>query len=155
MSINRPTIEHLRIACRHVNELIEAGVTENHAIRTLELFSDAYAKSWNGGSVSPHHVDQVKLWSLAALKVRNENPDAKPKDYFRVEHGTPRRAFARKVMALHKINNLTEATMSDLVQKFWRLAVITLEEDAQLNKVARSKEAATPEERWALAGILF
>jgi len=53
MSRNRHTIEHLRIACRHVDELVAAGVTENLAIRTLELFADVYAKTHTGGSASP------------------------------------------------------------------------------------------------------
>ena len=76
MSKNDPTIEHLRLACRHVNELIDAGVTENLAIRTLELFADNYAKVQNGGTPSPHHVNQVPRlqWSLAALKAKKNNP---------------------------------------------------------------------------------
>ena len=54
MSKNRPTIEQVKIACRHVDELMAAGVTENLAIRTLELFSDVYAKCHNGGNATPH-----------------------------------------------------------------------------------------------------
>lgn len=155
MSRNKPTIDHLILACRHVDELIAAGVTENLAIRTLELFADMYAKSVSGGSVSPHHVDQVKLWSKAALKIRAANPSAKPRDHFRVEHGTPRRVFARRVMTLYRNNDLNEETMNTLVKKSWKLAVITLEEDAQLNKIARSLESESPEDRWALAKIIF
>ena len=34
MSKNFITIEQLNIACRHVSELIEAGMTENMAIRS-------------------------------------------------------------------------------------------------------------------------
>jgi hypothetical protein len=44
VSKNRSTIEHLRIACRHVDELVAAKVSENLAISTLELFADVYAK---------------------------------------------------------------------------------------------------------------
>jgi hypothetical protein len=54
VSKNIPTIEHLSIACRHVQELMAAGVTENFAIRTLELFTDVYAKLVKGGSATPH-----------------------------------------------------------------------------------------------------
>ncbi len=43
--------------------------------------------------------------------------------------------------------------MAKLVKRYWKLAVITLEEDERLNKVARSKTFKTPEERWAAAGI--
>jgi len=155
VSKNAVTIEHLELACRHVKEMIEAGVTENLAIRTLELFTDVYAKLRIGGSATPHHVDQVTLWSVKARHLRDALPDAKPMTYFRVEHGTPRRGFARKVLALHEKNRLTERTMANLVKRDYRLAVITLDEDRALNKIARSKCFDTPEERWAAAGIQF
>lgn len=73
----------------------------------------------------------------------------------RVEHGTPRRGFARKLLALYQKNELTAATMVELVDRDYRLAVITLEEDQYLNRIARSKMFDTPEERWAAAGIEF
>jgi len=58
-------------------------------------------------------------------------------------------------MELYQQNRLTEKTMEDLVGRYWKLAVITLEEDQVLNKVARSKMFDTPEERWTAAGIKF
>ena len=125
------------------------------AIRTLELFADVYAKLLTGGSATPHHISQVKLWSHAALQRKAANPEAKPRDHFRVEHGTPRRAFARKVMELYRAEVLSEQTMDVLVNQLWKLAVITIDEDAKLNKVARSHAFETPEERWAAAGISF
>jgi hypothetical protein len=155
MSRNKPTIEHLRIACRHVDELVSAGVTENLAIRTLELFADLYAKTHNGGSAVPHHVSEVALWSVGARKFRVENPSAKPKDCLRVEHGTPRRAFARKVMELYHSDDVNEGSMATIVKRFWKLAVITVEEDSRLNKIARIKMFDTPELRWNAAGIEF
>jgi hypothetical protein len=154
-SRNAISISHLDIACRHAEELIEAGITENLAIRTLELFTDVYAKLHNGGSATPHHVDHVELWSVEAMKLRKMTPDAKPRDHFRVEHGTPRRAFARMTMDLYRHGRLNEKGMNQLVKRYWKLAVITLEEDRRLNKVARSKVFKTPEERWAAAGIEF
>jgi hypothetical protein len=152
-SKNTLTTDQLKIACRHVRELIDAGVTENLAIRSLEQFADFYAKRHCGGSVTPHHVRQVdrRQWSLAALKERERNPLAK----LRVEHGTPRREFARRVMELFDKNNLTEDAMATLIQRFWKLAVITIEEDARLNRVARSKAADSPDQRWEKAGISF
>ena len=45
--------------------------------------------------------------------------------------------------------------MDALVEREYRLAVITIEEDRVLNKMARSKVATTPEERWKAAGIEF
>jgi len=44
MSKNAITIEQLNTACRHVIELMDAGMTENLAIRNLELFANVYAK---------------------------------------------------------------------------------------------------------------
>src|SRR5260370_24745056 len=150
MNKNRPTIQHLALACKHVDELIENGVTENLAIRTLELFADVYAKITHGGAATPHHVGQVPIaqWSVEARQHHIRNPNTPPRSYLRVEHGTPRRAFARKVMELYRSDNLSDQTMQDLSTRFWKLAVITLEEDTRLNKVARSKSFDTPDERW-------
>lgn len=159
MSKNHLTVEHLKMACRHVQELMSAGVSENLAIRSLELFADVYAKLLTGGSATPHHVEQVprNQWSIAAMKLYEDNPSvaARPGHYLRVEHGTPRREFARRVMKLYESGELTEPALAVLTNESWKLAVITLEEDAKLNKIARSEAAASPEERWALARIKF
>ena len=155
VSRNAIAIAQLKLACRHVEEMMAAGVTENLAIRTLELFADVYAKMHNGGTASPHHVGDVKLWSIEAQRLRNRMPNAKPRSHFRVEHGTPRRAFARAVLSLFQKNDLSRKTMSELIEREYKLAVITLKQDRHLNKVARSKRFDTPEERWAAAGIEF
>lgn len=132
-------------------------MTENHAIRILELLSDFYAKLARGGPAAPHHVKHVptKQWSLAARKALDGDPDLKPKDHLRVEHGTPRRGFARMVLELYDQDTLTEENMAALVNQYWKLAVITVDEDARLSRFARSKVYATPDERWAAAGISF
>jgi hypothetical protein len=154
-SKNSITIDHLSLACRHFHELCDAGMTVNMSIRTLELFADVYAKVHSGGSANPHHVSQVALWSIEAKRIRDRIFDAQPRLYFRVEHGTPRREFALRVLRLHDSGKLTKRTMATLVKKSWRLAVITIEEDSSLNKVARSKAFDTPEARWAAAKIKF
>jgi hypothetical protein len=152
-SKNKLTTDQLKVACRHVRELCAAGVTENLAIRSLEQFTDFYAKAHSGGSVTPHHVRQVPRlqWSLAAREEHERNPLVK----LRVEHGTPRREFARKVLELFDAGDLTEDAMATLVKRFWKLAAITLEEDTRLNRMARSKAADSPDERWRMAGISF
>ena len=155
MSKNAITIDQLRLACRHVEEMMAAGVTENLAIRTLELFADVYANLHMGGSATPHHVDQVELWSVKARKLRDALPDAKPRDYFRVEHGTSQRGFACKILGLYRRDKLNARTMIKLAERDYRLAVITLDEDKRLNKIARSKVFDTPDERWAAADIKF
>jgi hypothetical protein len=155
MSKNAITVEQIQISCRHVDELLHAGVTENMAIRTLELFVDTYAKINAGGSATPHHVDQVELWSKAALAIREKNPNAVPKDNFRVEHGTPRRQLARLILEGYRNEMLNEHWLSELVGRLWRLAVITLDEDKVLNSIARSSLYNSPEARWQAAGIEF
>ncbi|MDP6781322.1 MAG: hypothetical protein QGH32_06175 [Alphaproteobacteria bacterium] len=154
-SKNEITIEQLNLSCRHVDEMMAAGVTENFAIRILELFTDVYGKLHKGGSATPHHVDQVELWSAEAKKVREFTPNAEPNDHFVVEHGTPKRGFARMTMDLYRRGELNEKTMIQLVEDYWKLAVITIEENKRLNKLARSKVFKTPDERWAAAGIKF
>jgi hypothetical protein len=92
---------------------------------------------------------------MNARRIRNRTPDAKPKDYFRVEHGTPRRGFALMVLDLYRKDKMSAKTMATLVERHWKLAVITLEEDERLNKIARSKTFKTPRERWKATGIKF
>jgi hypothetical protein len=45
--------------------------------------------------------------------------------------------------------------MAELIEREYKLAVITLKQDRRLNRIARSKKFDTPEERWAAAGIEF
>ena len=157
VSKNAISIEQLKLACRHVEEMRAVGISENLAIRTLEMFADLYAKLHSGGKASPNHVRQVidSMWSKNARALRKAIPDAKPHTHFRVEHGTPRREFARAVMALYKKDKLTARSMNGLVRKHWRLAVLTVNECRELDKIARSKMYRSPEERWAAAGVKF
>jgi hypothetical protein len=155
MSINAVTISQLVMVCAHFKEMREGGITENLAIRLLELLADCYAKYLVVGSVTPNHIKQVKLRSISAQSFIENNPDTKPKGTLVVEHGTPRRAFARMVYNLYLSQELNESRMNDLVHRYWRLAVITVDEDARLNKIARSRAFDSPEERWKAAGIEF
>lgn len=152
---NAPTIDQLKIACRHVIELMDAGVSENLAIRTLELFANNYAKVRVVGHVSPDHVSQYTLWSKAARKIKAANPKGAYSQYLRVEHGTPRRSFARLVLVAYKKGKLTKRWMDSHCKKQWKCAVITREEDLRLNKIARAKPFASPDKRWAAAKIDF
>ncbi len=152
MSKNQPTIKQLNLACRHIDEMVADGVTMNHAVRLLELFSDVYANLLNGGSATPYSAKQISLWSVAAKKVKSAK---KFGDHVRVEHGTPMRAFALMVLDLYRKNKLSKREMDRLVRRYWKLAVITLEEDRRLSKIARSKMYETPDLRWKAAGIEF
>ena len=155
MSVNTISIDHIMLACRHMSEMQKSGLTENMSVRTLELFTDLYAKMLKGGTATPHHVTQVSLWSVEALKIWDENPHLKPRNHLRVEHGTPRRHFARMVMKLYTDKQLNKTSLDQLVMRYWKLAVISLEEDRRLNKIARTVMYETPEERWAAANIMF
>jgi hypothetical protein len=153
MSKNAASIDQIKLACKYVYDLIEQGVTENYAIRTMELMVDSYAKFRVMGNAKPNNPDEVPLWSREARRLRAFVPSAT--GYFIVEHGTPRRTFARLVLNLYRNNLLTEAGMNELVDRYWKLAVLTLEEDGRLNRIARSGMSDRPEDRWKLAGITF
>jgi hypothetical protein len=155
-SKNQPTIQQLILLCRHIDEMEKIGMTRNHSIRLLELTADVYAKLLKGGSASPHSAGQVGLWSVAAKKAKRVHPKMRNGEYLIVEHGTPRRAFALRVFNdLYLRDKLNEVEMNKLVRKYWKLAVITKEEDHMLTKIARSKMYSSPEKRWATAGIKF
>ncbi len=152
MSKNTITIKQLKILCRHVRELMDAGFTENHAIRPLELGANVYAKDRSMGTINPDHADQFKLWSKAARKAKTLHPKWKYGRYLRVEHGTPKRGFARLVLKAFQQRKLTKPWMDKLCDTRWRVAVITHEEDKRLN---RSKLYKSPEARWKAAKIKF
>lgn len=86
---NAPTLDQIKIACRHVVELQDTGMSENLAIRQLELFTNLYAKFRAIGHVNVDHVDQYTYWSKAARKAKATNPAAAPGTHLRCEHGTP------------------------------------------------------------------
>jgi hypothetical protein len=152
---NDVSLNQIQIACRHYQEMRAANVTENLAIRTLELFVDVYAKVHSGGTPAPHHVSQVRQWSTKARELKKRKPHAKPKDHFRVEHGTPKRELARLVFDLHQEKKLNSQNLNKLIKRYWKLAVITLDEDRRLNNIARKKMYNSPDDRWAAAKILF
>jgi hypothetical protein len=154
MSKNTITLPQIEAACRHVAELIKLGMTENLAIRNLELFANVYAKHRIIGSTSPDHVTQFPLWSQAA-RAHRENGGELGGRHLRVEHGTPRRQFARLVLKAFHEEALTQAWLDTLCEQRWKVAVITLDEDRRLNRLARSKLYDSPEERWQAAGIIF
>lgn len=135
-----------------MNELLHAGFTENIAIRLLEIGANIYAKNLIMGTTNPDHADQFSLWSKAARKAKKENPKLKYGQYLRIEHGTPRRGFARLVLEAFRHRKLTKPWMDKHCTGKWRVAVITHVEDARL---ARSKLYKSPEERWEVAKIEF
>ncbi|WP_095012677.1 hypothetical protein [Tsuneonella mangrovi] len=154
MSINALTADQIGLMCRQVDELVDAGVSLNLAIRTLETAVDTTAKHLILGNASPHSADQVpkKQWSVAARAAHCEDPRRPPKEYLRVEHGTPRRAFTRLVLDAYRLGELNQSKFESLVERYWKVAVVTLEEDARL---MRSQMMDTPDQRWAAAGIKF
>ena len=59
------------------------------------------------------------------------------------------------VMKLYENDVLNENEMAILVKQYWKLAVITVEEDQILNKNFRSKLFNSPDERREAANIVF
>ena len=154
MSKNKPTIEQLTALCRQVVELMDLGMSENLAIRLLEQVANFYAKYRVLNSVTPDHADQYSLWSKAARAAKAANGHSPAGSYLRVEHGTPRRDFAREVLAAYRRGELTGEWMDRHTTQKWKIAVITHEEDRRLNKLKRQK-FSSPDERWAAANIEF
>lgn len=156
MSKNAPTIDQLKMVCRHVEEMMtDGGMSENWAIRLLEQMTNMYAKYRILGRVKVDHADDYELWSKAARRAKAANPSGAYGTYLRVERGTPRRHFAREVLAAYKEEKLTKEWMDRHCDRQWKVAVITQEEDLRLNKLGRSKLYPTPDERWAAAEIEF
>jgi hypothetical protein len=153
-SKNAPTLHQIKMTCRHVIELRKTGMTENIAIRLLEQLTNMYGKFRVLGHVSPDHADQFDHWSKAARKAKAANPKGKHGLYLRVEHGTPRRDFAREVLATYKKAKLTKEWMDRHCKRKWKIAVITHEEDLRLNKLKR-EIFSSPDKRWAAAKIKF
>ena len=154
MSKNAPTIAQIQLCCRHVVEMRATGMTENVAIRLLELLCVMYCKFRVIGKCTPDHVDQFTHWSKAGRLAKAANPTSKPGSYLRVEHGTPRRDFARDVLEAYKANTLTEDWLNNHCAAQFKVAVVTHEEDKRLNKL-KGKRFATPDERWAAVNIDF
>ena len=161
-SKNDISIEQLNMACRHYFELLVLGMTENIAIRQVLKMADIYAKMRVIGKCSVDRADEFSHWSIDALKIwkkaKSENPKAKYGSYVRVEHGTPRTQFTEIVLSKYCENKLlTVAMLEELIQKKWKVAVITLEEDRRLSADGgrTNKEFKPPDERWADAGIRF
>ena len=154
MSKNACTVEQLKLMCQHYDKIVAAGVTANLAIRSLEAAVDATAKHRVIGNAGPHSVRQVpsNQWSRAAKAAHSLNPDRSAKEYLRVEHGTPRRAFTKLILEAHRAGNLNDQTFEGLITKHWKIAVITLDEDTRL---PRSEMRESPDKRWADAGIHF
>jgi hypothetical protein len=155
MSKNVPTIEQLKIACRNVIELTDAGMTENLAIRNLELYANIYAKFRIVGNANPDHVNQYTLWSKAARAAWVAYPKRRVGDHLRVEHGTPRRQFARWILQAYKARKLTKKWLNELCDKRWKVAVVTHEEDKRLSRLGRGRLFRTPRSRWKAAEIKF
>lgn len=154
MSKNKPTIRQLQLACRHINEQIAAGMSLNHAIRLLELIADVYAMTHEDGKANVWHPKRVPSdrWSIAARREHRAKPNVPTGTYLRVEHGTPRRQFAGFVRELHKRRRLNAPNMARLIKRYWKMAVITHEEDRRLKRRNKFKN---PVERWAEARIRF
>lgn len=155
MSKNTVTVEQIEIACKHVDELLAAGMTENLSIRNLELFANCYAKLRLIGNASPDRPEHFTLWSRAAQELKSGSISRLTGRDLRCEHGTPRRQFARIILDQYRASGFNRQWLDNLCDERWKVAVITCEEDKRLNKIARSTLFERSEDRWAIAGIVF
>lgn len=89
---------------------------------------------------------------MRALEAKAANPNRPEGQYLRVEHGTPRRQFARMVLNGFQEGRMSEEWLNDLSDRMWRIAVVTVEEDRLLD---RSIDLGDPEARWRAVGIEF
>ena len=55
----------MRLACRPVEEMLAAGVTESIGIRLLEQMTEIYAQAQRGHGIMPLTARDVDLWSGA------------------------------------------------------------------------------------------
>ena len=153
------TCGHVVALCEFCKKSREMGAGDHHTIWWLGNVLDGYFRGVDGLktnnyrfiSSSQIRLEDIKLWSVAALAAREANPKAK---VIR-EHGTPMSAFTKIGYDRYLRDGLTKDVLDDLIAKYYRLAVITDEEDRRLKKLARSRMYDTAEARWAAAGIVF
>ena len=158
ISKNNITPRQLNLVCKHVQEQIDFEITKNFAMRPLILMADVYPKLKKIGNASPDRADQFELWSKEAVKLWEQKLKEHPKPpfgkYLRNEHGFTKTMFAEKVLTKYtKDGPLDEEMLAGLVEKYWRVAVITLDEDKKLDRT--NKDGKSAENRWKDAGIEF
>jgi hypothetical protein len=118
--------------------------------RRIECYFFGYAELYAGPKGVPY--DQIDLWSEGAIAEYSK--DKSNVRNFVKEHGTPRTVFAAMILDIYLRGELTKEVMNQNFDTFYKLAVITKEEDARLNAIgARAKMYETPEKRWTAAGI--
>jgi hypothetical protein len=157
---NKSTIERgwtypiLILGLEYAAKLRESGMVQNFYTWELKHRIEAYYLGRNELYAGPNGIpyEQIDLWSEKAL----ESYSRKKEDARNLvrEHGAPRTPFSAMVLDLYMSGNLSEKVMNDILDLHYKLAVITKEEDKQLNAIrARSKLYPSPEERWAAASI--
>lgn len=158
------TFGHVLDACEFCKKAVDKGAGDHHTgwwlgnvmegyFRgrfALAMFNEGYPHAYDIVSSDAFAIPQthVQLWSVAALREKD------PRQRI-VEHGTPRRDFARLIVFRHYVDGkLTEQALNALMDTYYKVAVITKEEDRRLNQLKlRSKMMSTPEARWAAAKI--
>ncbi len=134
------TYAHILAGCKAFDIMIDSGLPENLATRSLRDMINVYASE-------VHHGREV-LVSVAARR--------KPKSGIILEHGLPRTELTRLFIKAYHAGELTEELARDLMLKLWDVVHITREEDLRLNSLGlRSKLMESPLDRWKMAGIEF
>jgi hypothetical protein len=147
------TYQVLMLGLEYAVKLRESGLLQNYYLWELKHRIEAYYFGRNALYSGPNGVPyvQIRLWSKRALEEYSDN--RKNTKNLVKEHGTPRTPFAIKILNLYVNGSLTEGVMNDNIDRYYKIAVITRDEDRRLNRIgARSKMYTTPEERWIAAG---
>jgi hypothetical protein len=132
----------------------DAGADPNCYLRELmeriDGANSARRGYYYGAQFNGYDKSKLELWSVFALHAVNRDPRVK----LRVEHGSPKAAFAARTLDLYTKDKLTEEVFNQELDRLYKLAVITLDEDQKLNDAGlRSKMLSSPEERWNNVGI--
>jgi hypothetical protein len=141
-------------ALEYASKARDAGADPNCYLRELMERIDGANSARRSYYVGPAGYDKFKLelWSMEALRVVSKDPNAIKQ--LRVEHGSPRAAYAARILDLYIKGILTEEVFYQDLDRLYKLALITLEEDLKLNAAGlRSKMLETPEARWGRVGI--
>jgi hypothetical protein len=143
------TLAQQKIMLEAVKQLEALGTSENAYYLLIDDWIDGYMRSlMHEFTAGPYHPLKTRHWSRKAIEAYKNDK----KSLLRVAHGTAKRNISRLVFAHYKAGKLTEDTMLAIAQRYWKIAVLTKEENSRLDKVARSTMHDTPDERWALIG---
>jgi hypothetical protein len=115
------TYGHVVGLCEFCKKSREMGAGDGHTVWWLGHVLEGYFRGVYGLKTNNYRfisdvqvtLEDIELWSVAALAARKANPKAK---VIR-EHGTPRSAFTKMVYDRYLRNGLTKDVLDGLIDK--------------------------------------